>query len=85
MSPSILAPVQIETASTRKSGSRHKAVVYGTLTTEAVTVPVQHLDLVAVAVDEHVQRAAERIKSQRLLDQHRQTADGLAEVDRVAA
>ena len=53
--------------------------------TEAVTVPVQHLDLVAVAVDEHVQRAAERIESQRLLDQHRQTANGLAEVDRVAA
>ncbi|MET3131743.1 hypothetical protein AAKU55_002006 [Oxalobacteraceae bacterium GrIS 1.11] len=34
MSPSMLAPVQIETASMRKSESGHKAVVYGSLTVD---------------------------------------------------
>ena len=52
---------------------------------EAIAVRVQHLDLVAVAVHEQVQRAVERIEAQRLLDEHRQAADRLAQVGRVAA
>jgi hypothetical protein len=52
---------------------------------ETVTVPVKHLELGALAIDEHVQRLAEWIEPKLLLDQHRQAIDRLAKVDRRAA
>ena len=51
---------------------------------EAIAVPVQGLDLIAAAVDEHVQSGAERVQSQFLLDQRCQPVDGFAKVDRSA-
>ena len=52
---------------------------------KTVAMPVQHLDLAAVAVDEHVQRAAERIEFQFLLGQRGEPIDRRLEVGRIAA
>src|SRR5690625_642196 len=47
-------------------------------------IPVEHLEPVAMAVAEHIQRIVEGIERHLLLDDGRQAVDGLAKVHHVA-
>lgn len=48
---------------------------------KSVTVPVQRLDAVALAVGEDVQRAGKGAQAEFLLNEHAQAVDGFSEVD----
>ena len=52
---------------------------------KAVALPVQDLDLVALAVAEHKQLLGKRIVLQGLFDQNRQSVDAFAKVDNIPA
>ena len=52
---------------------------------KAVALPVQDLDLVALAVAEHKQLLGKRIVLQGLFDQDRQSVDAFAKVDNIPA
>src|ERR1035437_711764 len=52
---------------------------------KAIAVPVQRLDLVALAIDENVQGAAEWVQLQFLLNQRGEATDRFPEIDRLPA
>ena len=83
-SSSSLSPVQSIWRVAEVRPVRHEAPSSGAWPAESGAIPVEHLHLRAAPVDEHEQRARQRVAAERVAGERVEAVEGFAHVDRLA-